>query len=334
MNHLIKLDAFKPILELTLRESTRDTLVGSACLEFFETMRRENPRQVVAHVMAPAHTELVEKLQATKLAGPTFRSLMQRHEMNVHPEKDEPAPAPSSPPRSMLDMSEDAYFNADDDEDDGFVRVATPPKRNTNVRSGIVGGRPRAPRPQAIAIPRTPPISSLVDYGEEEEGGGEDSETSAEAALDVIAGGLVTADVPESPEPGDEMPPRPGSRLSKRAREEDDEDDALDRLAGLKPTSPPSPTAGVGRHSPFRPEKRRRENGSEPDSHDFVKGLIAKATSGVKLLGKSLEGGREKEHEGTPPKVGGGPRRIKLKLGAGAQRAASTEPSAKDGDTG
>lgn len=303
-------------------------------------MRRENPRPTIAHIMAPAHSELVEKLQATKLAGPTFRSLAQRHEMNIHPEKEEPAPAPSSPTHGALDMSEDAYFNADDDDDDvvgpqPLVRVVTR-RRGDNVRGGAAGGRPRVPRPQAIAIPRTPPIGSLVDYSEEEEEG-VDLETSAEAALDAIADGLVPVDVVRrSPGPGeDDMPPRPGSRLAKRAREEDDEDDALDRLAGLKPTSPTSPGVGAGRHSPFRPEKRRRENGSEPESTDFVKGLIAKATTGVKLLSKTLEGDKDKEREGAPPKVAGtGPRRIKLKLGAGAQRAASTEPGAKDGDTG
>ncbi|KZV75083.1 DUF625-domain-containing protein [Peniophora sp. CONT] len=337
MSHLVKLDAFRPVLELTLRETARDTLVGSACLDFFETMRRENPRQAIAHIMAPAHTELVGKLQATKLAGPTFRSLAQRHEMNVHPEKEEPPPAPSSPARGALDMSEDAYFNADDDDEEGpqtLVRVVAARKRGADVRGGAAGVRARVPRPQAIAIPRTPPIGSLVDYAEEEEGA-EDLETSAEAALDAIAEGLVPVDVGTSPEPGeDDIPPRPGSRLSKRAREEDDDDDALDRLAGLKSTSPTSPGAGAGRHSPFRPEKRRRENGSEPDSTDFVKGLIAKATSGVKLLGKSLEGDKEKEREGAPAKTNTGPRRIKLKLGPGAQRAASTEPGAKDGDTG
>ena len=135
MNHLIKLDAFKPILELTLRESTRDTLVGSACLEFFETMRRENPRQVVAHVMAPAHTELIEKLQATKLSGPTFRSLMQRHEMNVHPEKEEPAPAPSSPPASDAD----GHLHGADGDLDGHGRsVAMDGRRRFCSRACIL----------------------------------------------------------------------------------------------------------------------------------------------------------------------------------------------------
>ena len=38
--HLIKHDVFKPIIDLTIRESRRDNLVSSTCLEYFDYMRR------------------------------------------------------------------------------------------------------------------------------------------------------------------------------------------------------------------------------------------------------------------------------------------------------
>lgn len=38
--HLIKLDALKPVIDLTLQESRRDNLLSSACQEFFECMRK------------------------------------------------------------------------------------------------------------------------------------------------------------------------------------------------------------------------------------------------------------------------------------------------------
>ena len=41
--HLVKHDVFKPILELTLRESKRDNLLSSSCLEYFDFMRRVRP---------------------------------------------------------------------------------------------------------------------------------------------------------------------------------------------------------------------------------------------------------------------------------------------------
>ncbi len=40
LSHLTKLEVFKPIVELTVKESRRDTLVNSSCQEFFEFMRR------------------------------------------------------------------------------------------------------------------------------------------------------------------------------------------------------------------------------------------------------------------------------------------------------
>ena len=36
----MKNDAFKPILDLTIRESRRDNLLSSTCKEFFEYMRK------------------------------------------------------------------------------------------------------------------------------------------------------------------------------------------------------------------------------------------------------------------------------------------------------
>lgn len=43
LSHLCKLEVFKPIIALTLKESRRDTLVSSSCQEFFEFMRRVCP---------------------------------------------------------------------------------------------------------------------------------------------------------------------------------------------------------------------------------------------------------------------------------------------------
>lgn len=39
-NHLMKIDAMKLILDLTVRESRRDNLLSSTCKEFFEYMRK------------------------------------------------------------------------------------------------------------------------------------------------------------------------------------------------------------------------------------------------------------------------------------------------------
>ena len=48
--HLSKLEVFKPIVELTLKESGRNTLVNSSCQELFEFMRRVSP----VHYFSPS----------------------------------------------------------------------------------------------------------------------------------------------------------------------------------------------------------------------------------------------------------------------------------------
>ncbi len=55
LSHLSKLEVFKPIVELTLKESRRDTLVNSSCQEFFEFMRRVSPHFPPSGMYAHGH---------------------------------------------------------------------------------------------------------------------------------------------------------------------------------------------------------------------------------------------------------------------------------------
>lgn len=97
----MKLDVFKPILELTLQESHRDSLLSASCQEFFEHMRRvksfhdfftskftshlqENVKDIINHCMA-VHGDIVRKLSETRLGGPRFSAFIRRWEINVEP---------------------------------------------------------------------------------------------------------------------------------------------------------------------------------------------------------------------------------------------------------
>ncbi|KAI0035668.1 component of IIS longevity pathway SMK-1-domain-containing protein [Vararia minispora EC-137] len=314
LNHLIKLDVFRPVLDLAAKEAQRDTLVSSCCLEFFDYMKKENIKDVIQHIMLTQETK-VKELSESPLAGPYFKNLIDRWEKNTHPEKEEkPPPEPDSGRR--VDMSEENYFHAEDDEEDED-EVPTPFRQPNRKRIPSIRGngaaRARTARPPMINLPRTPQIGTLV-----EEYGDDDEDADGEAEI--------------GPQP-DVLPPRPSSRLSKRSRNEDeDEDDVLDRLAGIR-----------SKPQPFRPEKRRRENegngagpgasagagegtGAEVGNAGFVNGLVAKAT-------KTLPAPAGVE--------GGGPKRIKLKLGGAIAAAVKatppetrSEPSTKDGDTG
>ncbi|KAI0309050.1 component of IIS longevity pathway SMK-1-domain-containing protein, partial [Amylostereum chailletii] len=93
--HLMKVDLFKPILELSLFESRRDTLVNSSCQEFFEYMRRENVKEAIAHVMTTQEA-LVKQLSETRYSGQCFTALIRRWEMNTAPQplEEEEKPPP------------------------------------------------------------------------------------------------------------------------------------------------------------------------------------------------------------------------------------------------
>jgi protein phosphatase 4 regulatory subunit 3 len=112
VNHLIKLEVFRPIFELTIKESRRDTLVSSSCQEFFEFMRRvrqppiflwlilsamqENMKELISHVMIN-YEDRIKQLSDSRFCGQCFRGFIRRYEMNIHPPPPELEEKP--PPR-------------------------------------------------------------------------------------------------------------------------------------------------------------------------------------------------------------------------------------------
>ncbi|KAH9939250.1 component of IIS longevity pathway SMK-1-domain-containing protein [Epithele typhae] len=195
--YLIKSDVFKPILDLTTRECRRDNLVSSTCLEFFDFMRRENVKDVISHCMTK-HGELVKSLAESPLVGSRFKDFIARWEMNIEPPPLEKMDKPATPQRwtqpRLLDTAEEDYFNADDDEE---VNTSTPPR---GMHNGRLRKRPRGsaipvragPKPFNALSRGTPPLGSLVDYGD-----GDDAAADGENVMPTpgraspIPGGFV-----------------------------------------------------------------------------------------------------------------------------------------------
>ncbi|KAH9817343.1 component of IIS longevity pathway SMK-1-domain-containing protein [Melampsora americana] len=118
----IQYDLYIPVLDLLDRQGSKDNLLSSACLEFFENIRLKNAKPVLDHLMKRDGTRI--KQLSEKLV--TFKSLIARWEMNNEP----PPLAPSSidslhPLRNIgswsrtrtLDAEEESYFNHDSDEE-------------------------------------------------------------------------------------------------------------------------------------------------------------------------------------------------------------------------
>ncbi|KAN0131375.1 DUF625 domain containing protein [Lactarius tabidus] len=340
LNHLVKLETFKPIIELTIKESYRDTLVSSSCQEFFEFMRRENMRDVITHVIT-SYEDRVKQLSESRYCGQCFRSFVRRHEMNIHPPPEvEEKPLPSQPSEMRrIDLAEESYFNADDEEDEDdsdapgphpaptsptLPTLHSPPlsrfqftqKRRRQrtpgipLRTGLGSGTQRVPVPATpIHLPRTPPINALVDYRD-------DDEPSSDPE-DALLESLVVANKPAS------------SATAAAAAPVATTSNVTSTPA---PVSVPAPTNTTGTSGggfvPLRAEKRRRAE-EEDDEMGLERLVAGKSRRPAKVAAAAT--GEE------------GPKRIRLRFGAASLAAAAaptlptaarSEPGTKDGDTG
>ena len=61
LTHLTKSEVFRSIVELTLKESRRDTLVNSSCQEFFEFMRRVCRLQILSLRTYSSHCRRISR---------------------------------------------------------------------------------------------------------------------------------------------------------------------------------------------------------------------------------------------------------------------------------
>ncbi|KAF9226763.1 DUF625-domain-containing protein [Gyrodon lividus] len=363
LGHLIKLDVFKPILELTLQESHRDSLLSASYQEFFEHMRRENIKDLINHCMIN-HGDIVRKLSDTTLGGPRFSAFIRRWEINVEPPPQEEAKneRTSTDSRRMgrnSDVEEEEYFNRDDDEAD------TPPPF---ISSANLGGRAASSlnaikrkqrgamahskglRPQGLVLPRTPPLPSLLDYGDDDDDIGPPtppetsppipvSKTPSKENPSTPLSSFV--DIPPSPRLAHRQISRPPSLPGRRLSEEDHS--VLEPL--LCPRDPPlSPSIG---EDPAKPStkaqlppirlsgKRRRDDDEEDGLLERLASKPKRTDLGAQKGGGPISGRAAAMKLGDDP-----PKRMKLMFrptSIAITQSASpvpSEPGAKDGDTG
>ena len=249
-----------------------------------------------------------------------------------------------------IDLAEESYFNADDEEDDDdsdapgphpaptsptLPALHSPPlsrfqfaqKRRRQrtpgipLRTGLGGSTQRVPAPATpIHLPRTPPINALVDYRD-------DDEPSSDPE-DALLESLVAANNKPT-----------SSAAATAAAAAAAATTTVTTTAAPAPASAPTPTpvpttatataTSEGGFVPLRAEKRRR---AEEDEDEMgLERLVA---------GKSRRPAKVAAAAGTGEE---GPKRIRLRFGAAslAAAAASTlptaarsEPDTKDGDTG
>lgn len=377
MIHLMKLDVFKPILDLTIQESRRDSLLSASCQEFFEHMRRENIKDPINHCMTK-HESLVRQLAASPLSGHRFMSFIRRWEINIEPPpKEESQPVKSlRDPRHMgrnIDVEEEDYFNAEDEESDNHVALTSPQvgsrdshDENPPFISPHLRGRSSSPvhtalkrkrrgamvgkgfRPQTLALPRTPPLKSLVDYRDEDEE--EIGPPSPKVPSVPISKAPTTASQRSSPlSPAADIPPSP--RISHRQISSrppplprrsslDEEDNLLESLLRSKsiapsPSNAPSKSLSKLSMPPIRLGDKRRRDDDDDEQLDILANKPKRPDLGPRKEPEPSSGRINAVKPGEDP-----PKKFKLALRSivtAASRPSTpvpSEPGAKDGDTG
>jgi len=79
--HFIKIDLYSQILSVIEVEKGMDNLVSSACLDFFEHMKKENMKGLINHLVE-RHGSRIKNLAENKIVGSTFSSLYNQWEKN------------------------------------------------------------------------------------------------------------------------------------------------------------------------------------------------------------------------------------------------------------
>jgi protein phosphatase-4 regulatory subunit 3 len=377
MIHLMKLDVFKPILDLTIQESRRDSLLSASCQEFFEHMRRENIKDPINHCMTK-HESLVRQLAASPLSGHRFMSFIRRWEINIEPPpKEESQPIKSlRDPRHMgrnIDVEEEDYFNAEDEESDNHAPLISPQvgsrdpyDENPPFISPHLRGRSSSPvhtalkrkrrgamvgkgfRPQTLALPRTPPLKSLVDYRDEDEE--EIGPPSPKVPSVPISKAATTTSQRGSPlSPAADIPPSP--RISHRQISSrppplprrsslDEEDNLLESLLRSKSIAP-SPSNAPPKAStklsmlPIRLGDKRRREDDDDEPLDNLANKPKRPDLGSRKEPEPSSGRINAVKPGEDP-----PKKFKLALRSIVTATPQpltpvpSEPGAKDGDTG
>lgn len=333
------------------------------------------------------HEVEIRQLAKTPLGAQRFELFIRRWEMNNAPPPEESTPnkyvindihcQPKfififfchirtqedrtwSGPGRLLDLAEEDYFNAEDEDDDilpsisqsSWLKNSPLAIHNTGMkrkrRPGI-SGTPKGYRPPL----KTPQLGALVDYDEDEDEATTDTNPAdpmpqASGSRSVSPeNGLTGPQLPDkSPSPTALSPtlvstPYSGPPPKRLAKDENDDDNILEALARNPRARSQSPQPNL---APMRLSEKRRRAEDEDDE------LLARLSKSSKKpdLGNQKESstsipGRSKNGDDPPGK------KIKVKLGAVGLAVASTppppttttnscspssEPNTKDGDTG
>merc|ERR1711900_47309 len=217
--------------DLVIETMPRDNLLNSACLEFFDFIKRENIKNIISHLVENYREKLAKITYVD-----TFNNYIIRYDQTqgfasnmetsfLDTEEDTPKrPETGRGTRwegiKDLDAQEEEYFNTSDEEDDVAVKAST----NRPAANGA-----------------SPASKPLVDYNSDEENENMDTDLSAGILEDT------DENTPPTPSPKDSSngvltpvsssAPSPPEKLSEKRRREEEDDDEMSKLTQPKRNS-------------------------------------------------------------------------------------------------
>lgn len=239
---------FGPILNIVVETMPRDNLLNSACLEFFDFIKREYIKTLISHLVehyrdqiktityVDTFTHFLTKYdQSQGFASDIETSFVETEEETPkRPETGRGARRWDSDVKD-LDPAEEEYFNTSDEEED----VAGKP---TSARASVNGASP-------ISKP-------LVDYPSDEE--------TENVERDAPNGSIDTANASNETEETTSAPKRPvvapPERLSEKRRREEDEEDDFSKLSHSKRRNSSSSAGSTASSSLLRRKKSFNNN--------------------------------------------------------------------------
>jgi protein phosphatase-4 regulatory subunit 3 len=216
---------FEPILNLVIETMPRDNLLNSACLEFFDFIKRENIKNIISHLVENYRDKLKDITYVDIFSNFIIRydqtqGFAPSMETSFLDTEDDTPKRPETGRGNRwetgikdLDAAEEEYFNTSDDEDDAIGKAPS-------SRRSINGSSPLS--------------KPLVDYTSDDEND----------TMDLSAGILegVDENTPPSVKSSDNgvvltptsSAPSPPEKVSEKRRREEEDEDEMSKLSQPK----------------------------------------------------------------------------------------------------
>jgi protein phosphatase-4 regulatory subunit 3 len=273
---------FEPILNIVVETMPRDNLLNSACLEFFDFIRRESIKTLIIHLVENYREKMktityVDTFSYFVLRFDQLQGLAPNMETSFLDTEEDTPKRPETGRGNRwegikeMDPTEEEYFNTSDDEEETS-------RKSPSGRESMNGASPLKP---------------LVDYPSDEETENMDTDpATAPLPAKVNSPDSSTSNDSEKSvilTPTSSTAPTPPERLSEKRRREEDDEDELGKLAHHKRRNSSS-SVGSNTSSVLRRKKSFTNNAHGSGTGGKPNKIAISLSPAIKTGGESTGG--------------------------------------------